>query len=108
MAILRRGSTRIPPSNSTTLVSSPSPPAAQRWPLWPYVLRAFSILLGLGVVLLTYLTARVLVRPPAPAAVALAATAFAALLPQANFIRASIANENLADFFAAWLVLLLV
>ncbi|HUS17789.1 MAG TPA: glycosyltransferase family 39 protein, partial [Chloroflexia bacterium] len=82
-------------------------PTAQRWPIWPYVLRAFSTLLGAGLVLLTYLTARVLVPPPAPATVALTATACAALIPQANFIRASIANENLADFFAAWVLLLL-
>jgi hypothetical protein len=83
-------------------------PPETRWPLWPYVIRAISILMGLGVVLLTYATARTLVPPPSPAVVPLIATAFAALLPQANFIRASVSNENLADLLGAWIILLLV
>jgi hypothetical protein len=82
-------------------------PPEQRWPRWPLVLRLCSILLGAGVIVLTYLTARTLVPPPAPPTVALVATAFAALIPQANFIRASISNENLADLLAAGIVLLL-
>jgi hypothetical protein len=83
-------------------------PLAERWPFWPYVLRVVSIGYGLAVILLTYATARILVPPPASGAVALTATAFAALLPQANFIRASITNENLADFLAAAMVFVLV
>lgn len=82
-------------------------PPEVRWPLWPYVLRVFSILLGGGTIWLTYATVRVLVPPPAPATAALAATAVVALIPQANFIRASISNENLADLLAAWIVWLL-
>ena len=83
-------------------------PPAERWPFWPYVLRVVSIAYGLAVILLTYATARMLVPPPAGGAVALTATAFAALLPQANFIRASITNENLADFLAAAMVFVIV
>ncbi|HEX6608792.1 MAG TPA: S-layer homology domain-containing protein, partial [Chloroflexia bacterium] len=83
-------------------------PAADRWPLWPFVFRGLSILAGLGVVGLTYATARTLLPPPAPAAGPLIAAAFAALLPQANFIRASVSNETLAALIGAWIVLLLV
>jgi len=92
------------PTGALTVVLHPP---EQRWMLWPIVFRALSILCGLGCVLLTYGTARVLVPPPASAAVPLVATAVAALLPQANFIRASVTNENLADLLAAWIVLLL-
>jgi hypothetical protein len=67
-----------------------------------------SILTGLGVVLLTYATARALVPAPSPAVVPLTATAFAALIPQANFIRASVTNGNLADLIGAWIIWLLV
>jgi hypothetical protein len=83
-------------------------PAHERWPFWPYALRALSIAMGLGVVLLTYATARALVPPPAPDVVPLLATTFAALIPQANFIRASISNGNLADLIGAWIIWLLV
>ncbi len=83
-------------------------PPAERWPLWPYVFRGLSILCGLGLVALTYATARTLLPPPAPAAGPLVAGAFAALLPQANFIRASVSNESLAALIGAWIVLLLV
>jgi hypothetical protein len=71
-------------------------------------LRFLSAAMGLGVVLLTYATARALVPHPAPAFVPLAATAFAALIPEANFIRASVSNENLADLVGAWIIWLLV
>jgi len=93
-----------PPGHSNMVLLHPT---AQRWLLWPLVLRGCSILLGVGVILLTYLTARVLVPSPAPATVPLIATAFAALIPQANFIRASVSNENLADLVGAWILLLL-
>src|SRR5206468_2735462 len=83
-------------------------PGAVRWPLWPYALRVVSILMGLGVVLLTYTTARALVPAPAPPLIPIVATAFVALIPQANFVRASVSNENLADLIAAWIVWLLV
>jgi hypothetical protein len=83
-------------------------PPEERWPLWPFVFRGLSILAGLGVVGLTYATARTLLPPPAPAAGPLVAAAFAALLPQANFIRASVSNETLAALIGAWVVLLLV
>ena len=83
-------------------------PPEERWLPWPYILRILSILMGLGVVLLTYATARALLPPPAPGFVPIVATAFAALIPQANSIRASISNGNLADLIGAWIVLLLV
>src|SRR5690242_12800027 len=83
-------------------------PPGQRWPFWPYALRGLSILLGLGSVLLTYRIARTLLPPPAPGAAALVATAFAALIPQADFIRASVSNGNLTDLLGAWITLLLV
>jgi hypothetical protein len=83
-------------------------PPAERWPVWPYAFRTFSILLGLGVVLLTYATARSIVPHPASPLVPLTATAFAALIPEANFIRASVSNENLADLIGALLAWLLV
>lgn len=83
-------------------------PPGERWLFWPYVLRAPSILMGLGVVLLTYATARALVPRPASSTVPLVATAFAALIPQANSIRASISNENLAELVGAWIMWMLV
>ena len=83
-------------------------PPEDRWPLTVYVLRGYSMLLGLGLVLLTYATARLIVPWPAPATVPLLSTAFAALIPQANFIRASVSSENLADLMGALIVWLLV
>ncbi|MFL5735273.1 MAG: ArnT family glycosyltransferase [Chloroflexia bacterium] len=83
-------------------------PANERWPVWPYTLRVLSILMGVGVVLLTYATTRALVPAPASAVAPLTATAFAALIPQANFIRASISNENLAALMGAVIIWLLV
>jgi 4-amino-4-deoxy-L-arabinose transferase-like glycosyltransferase len=82
-------------------------PPEERWPLTAYALRGISILMGLGVIVLTYATARVLVPHPAPGIVPLLAAAFAALIPQANFIRASIANENGATLVAALIIWLL-
>lgn len=82
-------------------------PPETRWLRWPYALRALSILMGLGVVLVTYLTARALIPSPASASAPLAATAFAALLPQANFIRGSISNENAGDLAGAVVIWLL-
>ncbi|MEO8285808.1 MAG: glycosyltransferase family 39 protein [Chloroflexota bacterium] len=75
---------------------------------WALVLRIPSILMGLGVILLTYATARTIVPLPAPPVVPLIAAAFAALIPEANFIRSSVSNGNLADLLSAWIVLLLV
>src|SRR5437762_13231959 len=63
--------------------------------------------MGIGVVLLTYATARAIVPPPAPAFVPLISATFAALIPQANFVRASVSNENLADLIGAWIIWLL-
>lgn len=83
-------------------------PEERRWLLWPMILRIPSMLMGLGMVLLTYLTARALVPAPAPPAVALIATAFAALIPGANHIRASISNSNLTDLVSAWAIYLMV
>ncbi|HKP51849.1 MAG TPA: hypothetical protein VJ183_04265 [Chloroflexia bacterium] len=82
-------------------------PPEDRWPFTVYMLRFYSVLLGLGLIVLTYATARAIVPWPAPAIVPLSATAFAALIPQANFIRASISNENLADLISAFVVWLL-
>jgi hypothetical protein len=82
-------------------------PPEDRWAFWVYALRAYSIVLGIGVVLLTYATARVLVPWPAPATVPLISAAFAALIPQANFIRGSISNENMASLTGALLLWLL-
>ncbi len=82
-------------------------PAGERWLSWPLTLRALAILCGLGVVLLTYATARLLVPPPAPALVSLLAAAVVAGIPQANFIRASVTNENLAALIGAWISYLL-
>lgn len=83
-------------------------PAEERWPFTVYALRTYSILLGLCLILLTYATARTLVPWPAPASVPLIATAFAALIPEANFIRASVSSENMADLTGALIVWLLV
>jgi hypothetical protein len=82
-------------------------PPEDRWPLTAYLLRIYSILLGLGLIVLTYATARVIVPWPAPGTVPLLVTAFAALIPQANFIRASISNENMADLVGALIIWLL-
>ncbi|HEX9990456.1 MAG TPA: hypothetical protein VGE45_18500 [Chloroflexia bacterium] len=82
-------------------------PPEDRWAFWVYALRAYSIVLGTGVVILTYATARVLVPWPAPAAVPIMSAAFAALIPQANFIRGSISNENMASLAGALLLWLL-
>lgn len=98
----------IPNPNRSSQAMFLHPPET-RWLPWPYALRALSILMGLGVVLLTYLTARALIPPPGSPVAPLAATAFAALLPQANFIRGSISNENAAELMGAtviWLVAL--
>jgi hypothetical protein len=83
-------------------------PPDGRWPLWPYVLRGFSILCGLGTVWLTYAAARLLVPAPAPTLVALFAAAVAALVPEMNFIRASVTNENAGALIGAWLIVLLL
>ncbi len=83
-------------------------PPEVRWPLTVYFLRVYSILLGLGLVVLTYATARAIVPWPAPDTVPLLAAAFAALIPQANFIRASVSSENMADLMGALVVWLLV
>src|SRR5688572_19777083 len=91
-------------------VTVPTPflhPPEERWPRTVYVLRGISILMGLGVILLTYATARVLVPPPAPAIVPLLAASFAALIPQANFMRGGISNENGATLVAALIIWLL-
>lgn len=83
-------------------------PPSERWLIWPFLLRIPSILMGLGSVLLTYLTARALVPPPAPGVVPVLATVFSALIPQADFIRGSISNSNLSELIGAWIVFLLV
>ncbi|HVF98434.1 MAG TPA: hypothetical protein VND68_01240 [Chloroflexia bacterium] len=82
-------------------------PPEDRWAFWVYILRAYSIVLGIGVVVLTYATARVLVPWPAPAAVPIMSAGFAALIPQANFIRGSISNENMVSLTGALLLWLL-
>jgi hypothetical protein len=82
-------------------------PPEDRWAFWVYALRAYSIVLGVGVVVLTYATARVLVPWPAPAAIPIMSAAFAALIPQANFMRGSISNENMASLTGALLLWLL-
>lgn len=83
-------------------------PAEGRWPFWPNLVRMISILMGLGCVLLTYFTARVLIPSPASPAVAFMAGAFAALIPQVTFIHSSISNQVLNDLVAAWVGWLLV
>ncbi len=79
-------------------------PLKERWLFWPYILRAQGILFGLGTLLLTYATTRLLVPAPAPALAALLATAVAALVPEMNFIRAIVTNENLAALIGSWIV----
>lgn len=88
-----------------------------------HLLRLYSVLLGAGTVIFTYLLARELLgdvtveasrrlapTTPFPAhreAMALLAAAFVALLPQFLFISGAISNDNLAVFFSAaalWLV----
>jgi hypothetical protein len=83
-------------------------PPEVRWPPWPYLLRALSILMGLGCVLLTYATARTLLPSPASPVVPLLAAGFAAFIPQATYIHATVSNEVLADLTASWVIFLLV
>ena len=82
-------------------------PPEERWPLTVYALRGISILMGLGMIVLTYATARALVPKPASPVVPLVSAAFAALIPQANFIRASITNENASALVGALIIWLL-
>jgi hypothetical protein len=101
-----RGNPDFTPGNG--VVQTLLHPASERWPLTVYALRGLSILMGFGMIIFTYLTARLLVPPPASFWVPLLAAAFAALLPQANFIRGSISNENAAALAGALLAWLLV
>ncbi len=96
-----------PAFNDHTSVAVLLHPADQRWLLWPYVLRAGSILFGLGTLLFTYATVRTLVPAPASALAALLAAAFAALVPEMNFTRCLITNENLGALIGAWIIWLL-
>lgn len=93
----------ITPEDGSVFVHPPE----QDWQPWLYLLRGVSISMGMGVIVLTYATARTLVPAPAPATVPLLAASFAALIPQANFIRGSVSNENmgaLAGAFVVWLM----
>lgn len=69
-------------------------------------LRLFSVLLGAGVVLLTYLVAQQIF--PEKRWLALTATAFVAFLPQHVSIMASVNNDSLAELLIAAILLILV
>jgi 4-amino-4-deoxy-L-arabinose transferase-like glycosyltransferase len=71
-----------------------------------HVARFFSIILGLGTVLVTYQLARE-IFPDWPLA-ALGATAFNAFLPMFLFISASVNNDNLSNLLGNLLTLLIV
>ncbi len=71
-----------------------------------HIARFFSILLGLGAVLVTYQLARE-VFPAAPV-VQVGAAALVAFLPMFLFISASVNNDNLSNFLGSLLILLIV
>lgn len=71
-----------------------------------YLLRFFSLLLGLSTLILTYLTVRRLF--PAHPSLALAATAFVAFIPQHVAMMAGANNDALAEFLLAFLLWRLV
>ncbi len=95
------------PGNKNIVVHTP----AERWPwrglpLAVHLLRFFSILLGAGTVFFAWKIGDGLF--PGRDALALAAAAFVAFLPQFLFISAAVTNDNLIIFLATfilWLVL---
>ncbi len=95
------------PGNKNIVVHTP----AEAWPwrgllLAVHLLRFFSILLGAGTVFFAWKIADGLF--PGQEALALAAAAFVAFLPQFLFISAAVTNDNLIIFLATfvfWLVL---
>jgi 4-amino-4-deoxy-L-arabinose transferase-like glycosyltransferase len=72
----------------------------------PLALRLFSVILGAGIVLLAYATARRVF--PARSALALGATAFVAFLPQHLATVAQIGNDVLAELLYAAVLFVLV
>ena len=71
-----------------------------------HVIRLFSVLLGLGTILTTYLLAReIFLDSPA---VRLGATALVAFLPMFLFISGSVNNDNLSNLLGGLLLLLIV
>lgn len=71
-----------------------------------HIARFFSIVLGLGTVIITYLLARE-IFPEYPA-ITLGATALVAFLPMFLFISGSVNNDNLSNLLGNWLTLLIV
>ncbi|MBZ0283546.1 MAG: glycosyltransferase family 39 protein [Anaerolineae bacterium] len=71
-----------------------------------HIARFFSIALGLGTVIVTYLLARE-IFPDNPTII-LGATALNAFLPMFLFISGSVNNDNLSNLLGNWLTLLIV
>ncbi len=71
-----------------------------------HVSRFFSVVLGLGTVLVTYLLARILL--PAHPVIYLGAAALVAFLPMFLFIAGSVNNDNLSNLLGNLLTLLIV
>jgi len=67
-------------------------PTQRTHAIYVHELRAFSVLLGLGTVLITFFVTRVVVRTPEIAA---AAAAFVALLPKFNVVSGTVTNDAL-------------
>ncbi len=89
------------PGNKNRVVHS----FAEGWPyegtkLAVHVARWFSLLLGLGTIICTYFMARRLI--PSQPALALAAAAVVAFIPQFIFISAAVTNDNLIIFLGAF------
>jgi len=71
-----------------------------------HIARFFSVALGLGTVIVTYLLARE-IFPDNPSVI-LGATALNAFLPMFLFISGSVNNDNLSNLLGNWLTLLIV
>jgi 4-amino-4-deoxy-L-arabinose transferase-like glycosyltransferase len=89
------------PGNKNRIVHS----FAAEWPyqgtkLAVHVARWLSLLLGMGTIVCTYFTARRLI--PDQPAIALAAAAVNAFIPQFIFISAAVSNDNLIIFLGAF------
>jgi 4-amino-4-deoxy-L-arabinose transferase-like glycosyltransferase len=91
-------------AEALTNVNRTMPTAQEAWPWQGYalaghLLRALSILFGLGTLLCIYSSGRLLwPGDPDPA---LLATALVAFLPQFNFIHAAVTNDSLITFLSA-------
>ena len=78
---------------------------------WTYIMRFLGILMGVGVILLTFATVREVFPLPDHVPLALCAAAISALLPQATFISSVVNNDNVAKLVGAalayWVVRML-